>query len=86
MNSETKRTSIVLSATWQDIVATFSDVANADIVVQSKGTTAAVIFGGASAPSGGDTSFGLSPGQMVRGNAEHVWVKGVGSVVVHVEG
>lgn len=90
MASETKRTPVVLSNEWQDLCnpSIFDDIANQDIFIQLQSSLSArVIFGGSEAPDGADASLELLQwGQAVRGNADHIWVKGTGILVVHVEG
>ena len=87
MASETKRTSFALTASWQDLCVTFTDIVGVDVTIQAKNSyRSLIIFGGASPPSDTDASLELVAGQSVRGSSDHIWVKGGGALTVHVEG
>lgn len=87
MTSETKRQTIEVDGEWQDLCAIFTDMVDSDVTLQiQESYKTAVIFGGSAAPSVADSGLLLSHGQTVRGSADHIWVKGAGTVVVHAEG
>jgi hypothetical protein len=87
MASETKRTKVALSSDWQDLCVVFDDIAGVDVWIQNQGAySVSIVFGGASAPADGSAVLVMNqPVQMLRGNADHIWVKGGGHLTVHVD-
>jgi hypothetical protein len=87
MASETKRTQVQLNNDWQDLCAIFEDIADVDVTIQAKKSyRSQIIFGGDTPPGPDDGALELTEGQSVRGSASHIWAKGGGFLVVHVEG
>lgn len=89
MASETKRTPVQMTSTWQDIcaLAGFTDIASQPVTLQvdTGYATAEVIFGGATPPVASNSGIALSDKQAIRGTAANIWVRGNGRLKVHKE-
>lgn len=70
---------IALTATWADLVGTYSGMASVPSFVHNSGNGSIVVFYGASASAPTSTGVIVKPGETVRGNAAHVWARTIGS-------
>lgn len=79
------QSSFAANGTWQDIAATLSAAANADVLLQNIGQQPVkVCFGGATAPASDLAGVTIDRQGTIVGNAANVWVRSPGGTTLAV--